>query len=279
MFEPPRVLAWELTKSCPLKCRHCRASSATVRCAGELSREECLAAIATCPAKLIIWTGGEPMIRDDLEELVRAAAARGIRSVMAPCGMMVTKERLERLKVAGVSACSFSVDGPTREMHDAWRGVDGAWDGVMRAISCAREAGMPFQVNCVVSRITVDRLGEMQELAAKVGATRLDLFFLVPTGRAVDLGGLLLSREEMDEVRSRDFSGLPVHFTCHPAGCMGGRGFAFISAYGELQMCGFCPKVLGSLRECGFDMGRLFSAVREVPPVGACRVGYQGLIK
>ncbi len=278
MFEPPRVLAWELTRRCPLKCRHCRASSTCLDMEDGLSREECLKAIATCPAKLIIWTGGEPMVRGDLEKLVSAAKARGIESVLAPCGMLVTDERLRSLKEAGVRACSFSVDGATRAMHDGWRGVDGAWDGVMAAISCAARVGMPFQVNTVVSQLTLPYLGDIHALAGELGAVRHDLFFLVPAGRASDLEGLMLSRREMDEVRATDFGGIPVHFTCHPAGCLGGRGFAFISARGELKMCGFTDGVLGSLAACGFDMHRLFAIAPDPPPKGSCRraLSYSG---
>lgn len=211
------------------------------------------------------------MVRSDLEELVAAAKANGIESVLAPCGMLVTDERLSSLKAAGVRACSFSVDGATREMHDSWRGVDGAWDGVMKAIACARRVGMPFQINTVVSHVTLPHLKEIHSLAGELGATRHDLFFLVPAGRASALKDLMLPLSEMDEVRSTDFGGIPVHFTCHPDGCIGGRGFAFISAQGELRMCGFTDANLGSLPECGFNMHRLFETASNPPRKGACR--------
>ena len=97
---------------------------------------------------------------------------------MAPCGLLVTPERLAALKDAGVAACSFSIDGPDAASHDAFRGVSGAFDNVMRAMRAAREVGMPFQMNTTVSTLNVDRLEELHALAVAQGAAKLDLFFL-----------------------------------------------------------------------------------------------------
>ena len=108
-FQPPRVLAWEVTRRCPLACKHCRAGAANIR------------------------------------------YSRHLRSVMAPCGMLVTEERLTALKEAGVMACSFSLDGPDAASHDAFRGVAGAYDSVTRAMRIAHAIKMPFQVNVTVS--------------------------------------------------------------------------------------------------------------------------------
>ena len=141
-FAFPRVLAWEITRRCPMKCRHCRASAADCAFDGELTTEECRKVIdsitrppqpSPLPPSMVIWTGGEPMSRSDLEELVRYATEKGLRSVLAPCSTLATEERLRALKVAGVMACSLSLDGPDRASHDAFRGVDGAWDAAISA--------------------------------------------------------------------------------------------------------------------------------------------------
>ena len=89
-FQMPRVLAWEVTRRCPLNCRHCRAAAANIAYENELSTAECLRVIDSLDHTMIIWTGGEPMLRPDIIELVRHATDKGLRSVMAPCGILVT---------------------------------------------------------------------------------------------------------------------------------------------------------------------------------------------
>ena len=98
------------------------------------------------------------MYRPDIIELVSYATKLGIRSVMAPCGTLVEKDALAALKTAGVMACSFSIDGSTAESHDAFRGVAGAFANVTRAMRIATDVGMPFQVNCTVSKLNKDQL-------------------------------------------------------------------------------------------------------------------------
>ena len=205
-FAIPRVIAWEVTRRCPLRCRHCRAGAADVPYEHELSTAECMKVLDSLaplaakkperigpPEMMIIWTGGEPMMRPDILDLVAHATRLGIRSVMAPCGLLVTPERLAALKDAGVAACSFSIDGPNAASHDAFRGVPGAFDNVMRAMRAAREVGMPFQMNTTVSTLNVDRLEELYALAVAQGAAKLDLFFLVPVGRGKAIADYALS--------------------------------------------------------------------------------------
>lgn len=280
----PRVIAWEITRRCPLACRHCRAGAQDCAYEGELSTEQALRVLDSLAAfgrPMIIWTGGEPMYRPDILDLVRAASARGLRSVMAPCGTLVTREALLALKAAGVTACSFSLDGSTAEAHDAFRGVAGAFANVTRAMSIAAEIGMPFQVNTTVSRLNRADLPAIREQALARGARTLDLFFLVPVGRGAGLGDLSLSPDETEAVLrwafDMDREG-PIHVreTCAPqavriwhalgrpgqppSGCMGGRGFVFISHTGVLQPCGFLDVPSGNLREHGFDFKRAYES-------------------
>ena len=275
-FAFPRVLAWEVTRRCPMNCRHCRAGAADQTFDGELTTDECRQVIdslvphsspLTPHPPLIIWTGGEPMTRADLPDLVRQATARGIHSVLAPCGMLVTEARLRTLKEAGVMACSFSLDGPDRATHDAFRGVDGAWDAVRAAMAVARRIGMPFQVNTVVRKGSLQTLDALYGQALAEGATRLDLFFLVPTGR-----GALISSKVPDDAETEAViawaAGKRTKLTCCPrAGtCIGGRGFAFLSHTGDLQTCGFVQTPGGNIRDYVFDFGRLIAAAEN--PLG-----------
>lgn len=274
-FAFPNVLAWEITRRCPMKCRHCRASAADCIFEGELTTLECRRVIdSLSPAPpLIIWTGGEPMTRADLAELVRYATANGVRSVMAPCGMLIDEARLRELKEAGVMACSFSLDGPDKETHDAFRGVKGAWEAVEAAMAVARKVEMPFQVNTVVRKGSLCTLDALYERAMAEGATRLDLFFLVPTGRGRLIDSLVPDDAETAAVvawaRTRR-----TKLTCCPSAgtCIGGRGFAFLSHTGELQVCGFVQSPCGNVRDYGFDFRALVTASSNpLGTFGNCR--------
>ncbi|MBP5321439.1 MAG: radical SAM protein [Kiritimatiellae bacterium] len=283
----PRVIAWEVTRRCPLACKHCRGGATDTPYANEFTTDECLkvlAAIAAFARPMIIWTGGEPMFRPDILTLVQTATRLGIRSVMAPCGTLVTRDTLQALKAAGVMACSFSLDGATEAEHDAFRGVPGAYRNVTRAMAVAAEIGMPFQINCTVSKLNRDALPAIRDFAIAQGAKALDLFFLVPVGRGTALRDLALSQEETEATLrwavEMDRHG-PIHLreTCapqavriweslgrpgaQPSGCMGGRGFVFISHTGILQPCGFLDVGSGDLRAAGYD----FKTVYETSPV------------
>ena len=253
-----------------MKCRHCRASAADSPYAGELGTDECLRVIDSLAQlrPLIIWTGGEPMVRGDLADLVRRASSIGIRSVLAPCGMLVTRGRLAELKEAGVEACSFSVDGPDRSSHDAFRGVEGAWDAVFGAMAAARAVHMPFQVNTVVRKGSIRSMDALYSIAMDEGATRLDLFFLVPTGRGMAMEPLVPDVAETAEIIEWA-KGKKTKLTCCPqAGtCIGGRGFAFLSHTGDLQTCGFVQTPCGNIRDHGLDFIRLADAAEN--PLGS----------
>lgn len=298
-----RIIAWEITRRCPLSCRHCRAGAQDRDYAGELTTAECLRVLDSLAPELrpmIIWTGGEPMYRPDILELVRGASERGLRSVMAPCGTLVTRETLRELQAAGVMACSFSLDGATAATHDAFRGVEGAFENVTRAMSVAAEINMSFQVNVTVSRLNKEELPLIRETAIKLGAATLDLFFLVPVGRGSAMRDLTLMPEDAEAVLrwafEMDAKGpIRVRETCapqavrvwhatgrqgrSPAGCLGGRGFAFISHTGVLQPCGFLDVHSGNLRDYGFNMrqtyaeSKVFKDLRQTTRYsGACGV-------
>ena len=296
-FKMPRVLAWEVTRRCPLKCRHCRAAAADIPYARELSTEECLAVIdslsTATPPPMIIWTGGEPMLREDIIKLVSHATARGIRSVMAPCGMLVTESRLAELKSAGVMACSFSLDGPDAASHDAFRGVPGAYENVTNAMTIAHRLGMPFQVNTTLSTLNFSQLDAIYAKALELGASKLDVFFLVPVGRGKGIAEYALSdaqtRAALDWCFRKSAEGpLAIKETCcpsapgywaasgsvgmRPTGCLGGRGFAFLSHVGDLQTCGFIDVPCGNLRNHQGDFKALIAAAANpLGATGTCR--------
>ena len=272
-----RIIAWEVTRRCPLACRHCRAGAQDCTYADELSTDECLRVIDSIAAEgspMIIFTGGEPMYREDLPALVRHASKKGLRSVLAPCGKLVTEESLLALKEAGIKACSFSVDGPTKELHDSFRGIDGAFEQITGAMAIARKIGMPFQMNAAVSRLNVHALPQMRDLAFDLGASMVDFFFLVPVGRGKGLADQALSPDEAEAalkwIGAERRGKIPLRVTCAPqsvriwngegTGCMGGKGFVFISHTGVLQPCGFLDIACGNLRDFDFNFPAAYKA-------------------
>lgn len=291
-FVFPRVIAWEVTRRCPLKCRHCRAGAVDIPYAGELSTSECekvLFSLAGERPPMIIWTGGEPMLREDILHLVDYASSLSIRSVMAPCGMFATEERLAELKAAGIMACSFSLDGPNAEIHDAFRGVPDAFRHITSAMAAAHKVELPFQVNTTLSRLNFHLLDDIYDLAVKSGASKFDVFFLVPVGRGSAIADLALSdeqtRQALDWCFKKSVEGpIPVKETCcpsaptywekcgrpgsRPCGCLGGRSFAFLSHVGYLQTCGFIDRPCGNIRDFDFDFRAMVSAAAN--PLGAC---------
>jgi len=220
----PRVIAWETTRRCALRCKHCRGAARDENYRGELSTEECLKVIDSIAAfakPILILTGGEPMARDDIYTLARHATDAGLRVVMAPCGHLITPETAAKLKDAGVMAISISIDGATPEAHDAFRGVPGAYARTIEGLQHAIAAGIPFHINTTVTRDNVDDLPAIHDLAVSLGAAKFDVFFLVPTGRGSALSDLALSPTESEAAlkwvleKSRT-SPMSIKLTCAP---------------------------------------------------------------
>ena len=286
---PIRVLAWELTRRCPMACRHCRGAARDEAYAGELTDAECRRVLDTLAAAypegrkpLLILTGGEPMCREGLEGLVRHASGLGFPCVLAPCGRFATPDRLRALKEAGVRALSISVDGPDAATHDAFRGVPGAFRIALDAMAAARAVGLPFQLNHTVTRAGLGTLRAMRDFALAQGATRIDYFFLVPVGRGAAIAAQCLDAAERDRalntILDLDAEGvLPVHVTCEPHvlalaaarptppksrlnGCMAGAGFCFLAHDGRLQPCGFHEGNGGNVRDFGCDLPAAYRA-------------------
>lgn len=280
--DAPMVIAWEVTRRCHLKCRHCRAAACDIPYENEFSTAECkrvLENIASFCQPIIIFTGGEPMTRPDLYELIRYASDLGTKPVVAPCGQLLDDASAGQLKAAGALGASLSLDAPTAEAHDQFRNTPGAFAGTLRGIEALKRAGLPFQINTTVTRLNADALPQMIELAAHLGAHTLDLFFLVPTGRGSALRDLELTAAEYEDRLNwvcEQAATAPIRLktTCAPhfariqaqhgrrpqGGCLGGKGFVFISHLGKIQPCGFLELECGDLRQAGYDFKSIYAS-------------------
>jgi radical SAM protein with 4Fe4S-binding SPASM domain len=276
------VVAWETTKKCPLNCIHCRATAGNSQPDDELSTEEGFRLIdgfAKFAKPMLILTGGEPMTRKDIYELASYANKKGLRVVMAPCGHLLTSESVEKIKSSGIKALSISLDGADASTHDAFRGSAGAFEKSLAGIRFVREAKIHFQINTTVSKLNVHQLPRILDLAENIGASAVDFFFLVPTGRGRELDAEMLPTPEYEKTlawiaKERANRKIRIKTTCAPhfarisqnidsetkpeGGCLAGGGFVFVSHRGIMQPCGFLDIPCGDLRKADFDFGKLY---------------------
>jgi radical SAM protein with 4Fe4S-binding SPASM domain len=290
----PLVLIWEVTQACDLACDHCRADAEPGRHPDELSTREGKALLDEARefgrGQLVVLSGGDPLKRPDLTELVDYGVDEGLRMSLTPSGTAsLTRERIERLADAGLSRMALSVDGGTAEAHDGFRGESGSFSDTVRAALDADRAGIGLQVNTTVCAETVDELPAIRDLVAALGADRWSVFFLVPVGR----GRLLdpVSPERADRVMAwlhevREEASFAVKTTEAPQfrrvaaqredaapgeskrpGVLAGDGFAFVSHVGEVYPSGFLPESVGNVRESSLvDLYRdapLFEKLRD----------------
>jgi radical SAM protein len=283
----PFIVIWEVTRACALKCLHCRAEAQYHADPRQLTFEEgkkLLDDIAEMDRPLVVFTGGDPLMRPDLFDLARYAIEEKQLSVsMTPSATpRVTREAVRKAKEAGLSRWAFSLDGSNAEIHDHFRGTKGSFDLTMRGIQYLKEEQIPIQVNTTVSNYNLHDLGNIAEKVKEMGAVLWSVFFLVPTGRGLEKD--MISPAEHEEVlkwlvqvqRSMPY-GVKATEAPHyrrvllqeghadapgtgrpkredvlgraPKGVNDGDGFVFISHIGEVYPSGFLPVVCGNVRE------------------------------
>ena len=289
----PFTIAWELTRACAFACRHCRAQAQPRRDPRELTTDEAIRLIDQIHEfgdPILVVTGGDPMMRRDLFELLRYAVERGVRTSLTPTTTrLVTPAALRRVRDAGVRRIAISLDGPSAEVHDAFRAFPGSFDRALAIARDAADAGLSFQINTTISKYNRHLLDQMSELVARLGAVQWSLFFLVPTGRATAAD--MISPEEHESAfhwlyrlsRSAPFD---IKSTAAPAyrriviqraredgdahapaalagagyryedglarparGVNDAKGFCFISHIGDVCPSGFLPLPAGNVRE------------------------------
>ena len=283
-----RLVAWETTRNCNLACIHCRASATTGPHSGELDTTEALRLldqIAEVAKPIVILTGGEPLLREDIFEIAAYGTKKGLRMVMAPNGTLITEPIAKRLLESGIKRISISLDGATRQSHDSFRKVDGAYEGAVNAMKIAKRVGLDFQVNTTITKTNLEQIPKIQQLAVDLGAVAHHIFLLVPTGRGKYIVDKEISAAEYEETLNwfydqRDKTPMELKATCAPhyyrilrqrakkegksisfqthgldavtRGCLGGIGFCFVSHRGDVQPCGFLAAKCGNVRQHSF---------------------------
>jgi AdoMet-dependent heme synthase len=200
--ERPFIVIWETTQACDLSCVHCRACAQPVRSALELSTAEAkrlIDEVAALEAPVFVLTGGDPLKRPDVFELVQYASDRRVRISLTPSATpLLTQEAILRLKQCGLARLAISLDGPTAEIHDKFRRVPGSYDWTLNAVRWAREIGLPVQINTTITRHNLQYIDSMIALLEQLDIVLWSVFFLVPTGRGSTID--LISAEEFEQV-------------------------------------------------------------------------------
>lgn len=186
--QAPFTIAWEVTRACAYACVHCRADAFPKPDPNELNHEEALRLIdrlAEFGPQILIFTGGDPMMRKDLFELIEYAAKKGLRCSLTPTATaLANTERLQKAMDAGIRRVALSLDAPRPGIHDDFRKVQGSWQRTMNTLHQAQSIGLSVQVNTTVAKHNIDILEEMVPFIQEVNAVQWSVFFLVPTGRA-----------------------------------------------------------------------------------------------
>jgi radical SAM protein len=198
--QAPFLVIWETTQACALACRHCRASARPGRDPLELTTSEgrrLIDSTADMGTPIIVFSGGDPLSRPDLPDLIAHAKRRGLRAATIPAATdALDREAVLRIRDAGADQMALSLDFPDAPSHDAFRGVEGAFRKTMDAIEWAHELELPLQINTTLCGLNADRLEEMAQFVGELDIVFWEVFFLVPMGRGVMLGGLSASQCE-----------------------------------------------------------------------------------
>ncbi len=270
------IVSWNTTNACNMHCAHCY-RDAGCKAEEELSTTEAkvlLGQIAKAGFKIMIFSGGEPLLRPDILELVAYATSLGLRSVFGTNGTLITPEMAHELKKAGAMGMGISLDSLDAAKHDKFRSFEGAWEGAVRGMRNCRAAGLPFQIHTTVMNWNKSELEAMTDFAVSEGAVAHHFFFLVPTGRAKTIEEESLRAEAYEDVLTRIMKkqqqvDIELKPTCAPQfmriadqlgiktrfrrGCLAGTSYCIISPRGKVQPCAYLNMELGDVRTTPFD--------------------------
>ncbi|MCL4498102.1 MAG: radical SAM protein [Deltaproteobacteria bacterium] len=281
-----RLVFWELTARCNLKCIHCRAEAQTERQEDELSTEKCFAVIdELCgfSSPILILTGGEPLYRDDIFDIARYGAGKGLRVALATNGTLVNEKVAEQIKESGIKRVSISLDGANPQTHDTFRMIQGSFESAFNGIKNLQKEGIEVQINTTIARHNEDEVKDILDLALNNNIKALHIFMLVPVGCGIQIAdSQMLDKQKYEDIlswfydKTMELRGrIELKATCAPhffrimhkrakdegitispqthgmaavtKGCLAGSGVMFISRKGVVQPCGYLPVQAGNI--------------------------------
>ncbi|MCZ7562867.1 MAG: radical SAM protein [Burkholderiales bacterium] len=301
------LLAINLTRRCNLRCAHCYLDAAALAGAvrDELTTAEVCGVLDAVAARsggtMVVLTGGEPLVREDLEAIVGHGAGRGLAMVVGTNGVLLTERRVCSLKRAGALGVGISLDSLDPVRHDRFRGLSGSWEKTLAGIEACRRHGLAFQIHFTVTEDNAGELAAMIDFARAAGARVLNVFFLVCTGRGESLSDISPRRYEqvLAEVVAAQarHTDLVIRARCAPHfkriahqrcpdsplnrigggdgdGCIAGTHYCRITPEGGVTACPYIAAEEGNLRERPFseiwDHGAGFARLRAPALAGKC---------
>ena len=272
----PLVISWNVTRKCNLKCSHCYINATKEELRGELTTEEAkrlMDQISDVSRPLLILSGGEPLLREDIYDLIRYGASKGFRMGLGSNGSLLDEVVARKLRDAGIKTVSISLDSSIPEKHDEFRGVEGSWQKAVKAVKALKQNGVLVQVNTTVTQQNHGEIDEIMSLAEQIGVENFHLFFLVPTGRGAKIADI--SPAQYEGMIKSTFAktmnhSLNVRPSCAPQfmriakdlgldmrqwirGCIAGLYYCRVYPNGDITPCPYLPVKLGNIREKSFS--------------------------
>jgi radical SAM protein with 4Fe4S-binding SPASM domain len=271
----PLVMSYNVTRECNMKCSHCYINATDKKLEDELTTKEAktvIDQIYQVSSPLLILSGGEPLMRSDIYELIEYGTKKGLKIGLGSNGYLIDDAVAKKLKDAGVATVSISLDSNIPAQHDEFRGVPGAWEKAVNACKALRKQGVLVQVNTTLTHDNYDQIDEIMTIAESIGVENFHLFFLVPTGRGVKLTDI--SPQKYEDMITNAFSNVHKHRlnvkpSCAPQfmriaqgmgldmrqwmrGCLAGMHYCRIYPNGDVTPCPYLPIKLGNLKEQSF---------------------------
>lgn len=286
----PLVMSWNVTRECNMKCSHCYINATSKKIDNELNTDEAkrlMDQIYQVSRPLLILSGGEPLLRPDIFELVSYGSKIGLKMGLGSNGSLINEKTAAKLKSAGITTVSISLDSNIPSQHDEFRGVSGAWQKAVDACKALRDNNVLVQVNTTLTQQNYNQIDDIMALAENIGVENFHLFFLVPTGRGTKLTDI--SPKQYEDMITKTFAKtanhrLNVRPSCAPQfmriakdmgldmrqwirGCIAGMYYCRIYPNGDVTPCPYLPIKLGNIRERDFKdiwlNSEIFKALRQ----------------
>lgn len=271
----PLIMSWNVTRECNLKCGHCYINAADKKLSNELTTAEgkkLIDQICEVSHPLLVLSGGEPLLRQDIFELISYGSSKGLKMGLGSNGSLIDENVARKLKEAGIATVSISIDSHIPAQHDDFRGVAGSWDKAVQAIKALRNNNVLVQVNTTLTHDNYNQIDDIMTLSEDIDVENFHLFFLVPTGRGVKLTDI--SPQKYEDMITNTFAKVSKHRlnvrpSCAPQfmriaqgmgldmrqwirGCIAGLYYCRIYANGDVTPCPYLPIKIGNIREKSF---------------------------
>lgn len=297
----PIIISWNMTRACNLACLHCYRDAGSAAY-NELTTDEAfdlIDEIEKSGFKMLILSGGEPLIRKDVFEIIKYASSKKLKIMLGTNGTLITRAIAEKCLKAGVARLGISVDSIDEKKHDNFRKYPGSFKKTLKGIENLKKANVPFQIHTTVTKNNKDEIEKITHFSENMGAKAHHLFFLVSTGRGKKINSIQLCAKEEEQIlarlvrkiKNKEFK-IEIKPTCAPTfmriakesgldpqyakGCMAATSYCVILPQGDVHPCPYLPIKAGNIRDKRFGRiwleSEIFNALRTQDFKGACGV-------